>query len=463
MASIVICGGSVLGLTTGLLLARDGHEVLVLENDAAAVPATSDRAWDSWSRRGVPQFRQPHTLFPRFTRVLEATLPDVLDALLQAGCTEVDMLAVRPPSLAADPPRPDDHRFRYVTGRRPVVESAVARVAARQPGLTVRRGVRVTGLLGSATPGSDVPTVTGVVADGRPIAADLVVDAMGRRSPAADWLTALGARRPHEEGGDAGFVYYTRFYAGPDLPARVGPALAPMGTFSVLTLPGDNGTWSVTLFSSSRDSVFKQVRDPGCFSRVVRSCPAHAQWLQGEPLTDVLAMGGIVDRYRRFVLDGRPVALRYAAVGDAWACTNPSAGRGLSVGLLHAVALRDTVRTTDVADDEFPLAWDAVTESTVTPWYRLQRRLDAERFAEMTALREQRDTPPADGRMQAFAAAMAHDPEVFRAFLETTGLLAHPDEVLARPGMAERLAPWAGSIPRQMPGPSRETLEAMLT
>ena len=34
-------------------------------------------------------------------------------------------------------------------------------------------------------------------------------------------------------------------------------------------------------------------------------------------------MGGIVDRYRRFRVDDKPVATGLASVGDAWACTNP--------------------------------------------------------------------------------------------------------------------------------------------
>ena len=33
-------------------------------------------------------------------------------------------------------------------------------------------------------------------------------------------------------------------------------------------------------------------------------------------------MGGmIVDRYRRFRVDDKPVATGFASVGDAWACT----------------------------------------------------------------------------------------------------------------------------------------------
>ena len=97
-----------------------------------------------------------------------------------------------------------------------------------------------------------------------------------------------------------------------------------MGSFSVLTLLGDNDTWSVTLFGVTGDPALKAVRDPACFTRVVRACPLHAHWLDGTPVTDVLCMAGVLDRYHRFVVEGQPVATGLAAVGDAWACTNPS-------------------------------------------------------------------------------------------------------------------------------------------
>jgi hypothetical protein len=45
-------------------------------------------------------------------------------------------------------------------------------------------------------------------------------------------------------------------------------------------------------------------------------------------VTDVLPMGGTIERYRRFVVDGVPVATGIVSVGDSWACTNPSLGRG---------------------------------------------------------------------------------------------------------------------------------------
>jgi 2-polyprenyl-6-methoxyphenol hydroxylase-like FAD-dependent oxidoreductase len=462
VASIVVCGGSVLGLATGLLLARDGHDVLVLESDPAGVPASPEEAWHGWQRRGVAQFRQPHNLLPRFRQLVETELPDVLEELLAAGCVWSDLMASLPPTLPDQRRREDDDRFRFVTGRRPVVERAFARAAELQEGLTVRRGVRVSGLLTSPAAGSDVPAIVGVAVGGEQIRADLVVDAMGRRSAGVDWLAGAGATRPTLESSDVGFVYYTRYFYGPDLPRPIGPALADLGTFSVLTLPGDNNTWSVTLFGSGRDSLFKRVREPECFSRLVRACPAHAHWLQGEPVSDVLAMAGILDRYRRFVVDGRPVATGFAAVGDAWACTNPSAGRGLSVGLAHTVLLRDTLRKHAEDADAFAVAFDDATQTTVAPFFWMQKAADAERFGEMTALREDRELPEPDERRRSFLAAMPHDAELFRAYLETVACLALPDEVLARPGMQDRLARHAGRTPLQMPAPTRARLTQIL-
>ena len=61
---ILIIGGGICGLGAALLLARDGHEVTVLERDAGSLPPSADAAWEQWERKGVAQFRQPHNFMP---------------------------------------------------------------------------------------------------------------------------------------------------------------------------------------------------------------------------------------------------------------------------------------------------------------------------------------------------------------------------------------------------------------
>jgi flavin-dependent dehydrogenase len=162
----------------------------------------------------------------------------------------------------------------------------------------------------------------------------------------------------------------------------------------VLTLDGDNDTWSVTLFGPTRDAPLKALRDPEVFDRVIGALPRQAHWLDGRPLTGVLAMVGVVDRYRRFVVDGVPVVTGFAAVGDAWCCTNPSAGRGLSVGMIHAQLLRRVVAAHLDDPASFARAWDEGTEREATPFYRDQVAADRARFAEMDAIRQRLPPPP---------------------------------------------------------------------
>ncbi len=453
MASIVVCGGSAVGLSLAMMLAGDGHRVTVLERDAGPPPGDP---WDVWARPGVSQFHQPHNLLPRSRIILDEELPGTVDRLEAAGCVWVDWLAVMPPLIRDRSPRPGDDRFRFITGRRPVVEAVLARAATETDGVDVRRGVAAAGLL--ATP-AGVPHVTGVrTSDGGEIHADLVVDAMGRRSRLGEWLTAVGGAPPYVESEDCGFVYHTRYFRGPELPAYLASPLSEIGTISLLTIPGDNGTWSATVWAASADTALRGLRDPDRFTDVIRACPAHAHWVEGEPITDIIVTAGVVDRYRRFVVDGRPVATGVVAVGDAWACTNPSAGRGITIGLLHAQCLRGAIRSDDGDPEALVRAVDEVTEATVTPYYRAQITADRARFAQMDALRRGEEPPPPDAWAAAFAGAVMRDPDVFRARMEMAMCLALPEEVFARPDIAEKVAALGSTRLFKVPGPDRDAL-----
>jgi 2-polyprenyl-6-methoxyphenol hydroxylase-like FAD-dependent oxidoreductase len=230
----------------------------------------------------------------------------------------------------------------------------------------------------------------------------------------------------------------------------------PIGTISILTLPGDDGTWSVTVYTATGDQPLKRIRDAGRWTAVVASLPLHAHWLDGEPMTDVVAMGGVVDRYRRLP-DG---VTGLALLADAFACTNPSMGRGISLGLRHAQLLRDTAREEDPA--RFAPAWDQVTEAEVAPWYRDTVALDRARLREVEALRNglPRPSPGNPGRAAIGSAAM-RDPDVFRAMMAHRSCLGAPTDLDAVAERALELAADAGPPP--LAGPDRDQLLALLS
>lgn len=472
MAEILVLGAGLTGLSTAMLLARDGHQVTVLERDPAEAPEAG-QAWEAWDRRGVSQFRLPHVMLPRWREVMERELPEVLDEVLGAGGLRPNLLAMLPESRRGTL-RDGDERFVTVTARRPVLEAAVAAVAGRTPGVAIRRGVAVTGLIADPPAPGGAARIGGVLAaGGQALHADLVVDCCGRRSPLGSWLEAIGAPRPAEEREDCGFVYYGRHFQTRtgELPRAETNMLQHYDSVSVLTLPGDNGTWSVVFTAASRDRRLRALRDPDRWDAALARYPLVAQWRDGEPITGVDVMAGLEDRYRRLVVDGVPVATGVVAVGDAWACTNPSLGRGASIGLVHACALRDVLREITAEDQEkLVRRFDEVTAAVAEPLYRATLWFDRGRLAEVAAdaaaggdgaAGPAKDPGWVAGKAL-FAASLA-DQDVAREYLAVAMLLTTADEVFTKPGMAERVVRLgAGAARYPLPGPNRQELLAAL-
>jgi 2-polyprenyl-6-methoxyphenol hydroxylase-like FAD-dependent oxidoreductase len=454
------------GLCAAMMLARDGHHVTVLERDDAPVPPDPDTAWKEWERRGVNQFRLLHFLLSRSRVVLDAELPEVLSGLRAAGALSFNPLRDAPAEITGGY-REEDARFEAVTARRPVAESVVGRAAASTPGLEVRRGVSVKGLLTDGVGDGDAVHVTGVVTDtGERIEADLVIDSGGRRSALPDWLREAGGRGPVEERDECGFVYYGRHFRSADgsLPFMLGGPLQHYDSMSILTLPADNGTWGIGLIASAKDTEARAFRDAERWATAVRSYPLVAHWLDGEPIDDGVAMmAKIEDRHRQYCVDGAPVATGVLAVGDAWACTNPSVGRGISIGLVHAVALRDTLRDVGLGDlRELALAFDRATAVEVEPWYRATLAFDRHRLAEIEAemAGERYETDdPAWHLSKCLDGAASRDPDLLRGLLGIVGLLDTPEAVFSRPGFVERVVSIGEPLIGQArPGPTRAEL-----
>lgn len=473
MASIVVLGAGLNGLSTAMLLARDGHDVTVLERDPQppadrCTPAAAGAAWDSWERRGVTQFRFLHLMLPRWCRIVERELPEVLDELAALGAPPLNVVANLPEEVSGGW-RDGDEQFGTFAARRPVLETAFARCADAQPGVTVRRGAAVTGLLRRADGAdSSIPEIDGVLTEGGEVVrADLVVDASGRRSPIVRWLEAAGCAAPAEERAEAGLVYYARYFRGRDgaTPAAVAPLLQHHESVSILTLPADNDTWGVGFIAAASDRDLRPLREVERWEAALSLYPTAAHWADGDPLTPVEVIAGLEDRRRRFVVDGTPVATGVVVVGDAWACTNPSLGRGASIGLLHSCALRDIVREVGLAPadrEALVRRFDEVTERDVTPYYEATAQFDRHHLAQLDADIAGRPYEPEDPTWaiaKAMEVSATRDPDSLRAWLRLVCVLALPDEVLGEPGVLERIIELGADGPRHpLPGASRREL-----
>lgn len=463
MSNVIVIGGGPTGLTAAMKFAQAGASVTVLERDPAPMPATPEEAWTSWERRAVSQFRQVHYLQPAGRWALEAHLPAVIDHLRGVGAIELHPDVI---FRAPEPPATlDPHHATLTTSRRPVLELAFARAAADAPNIDIRRGAVVEALVTGAEVIPGIPHVTGVrLTGGETRRADLVVDAAGRRSAVGDMLVGAGGREVGVRSTEIGFVYTTRYYRG-ELPEYREEMLTPLGSISALTIHGDDGTWGLTLYSHPSDKPFRRLRDPEVFERVCRLLPDHAHWVDGEPITDPVSMTSTSNAIREFVVDGIPAATGLLPLGDAYAFTNPSIGRGIAIGIIHSLDVVDEIAS--ALDDPAAVAagWNAATEKRALPFVESTIDYDRVRGPEVEAAMEGRvheHTDPAALGFVAMNNARHRDQQVFECWRDIATLRTTADEVLARDGVFERVLEF-GAEPWTPAQPTRQELLAALS
>ena len=243
--------------------------------------------------------------------------------------------------------------------------------------------------------------------------------------------------------------------------------LQHFASVSLLTLPGDSGTWGMAFITSARDKQLRALRGVQAWEAALALFPTIAHWAVGQPITDVQVIAAIEDRHRRLVVDGQPVVTGLVTVGDAWACTNPSLGRGASIGLLHACALRDLLREVNPGDPGgLVRRFDEITQTTVEPLYRATLLFDRHRLAEIDGEITGKPYRTSDATWEiskALYAGAARDPDVLRAYASVASLTALPEEALAEPGLLAKVISLGSSTPRYpVRGPSRTELLAAI-
>jgi 2-polyprenyl-6-methoxyphenol hydroxylase-like FAD-dependent oxidoreductase len=485
MADVTVIGAGVAGLGTALALGRQGHAVTLLERDATPMPVDAHHAFE-WDRRGAPQVRHSHAFLARLRNLLRDRYPDVLEALIEAGATEMRFAEMLPDDMTDRERRPGDEDLVALACRRTTFEWVLRKKVLTEDHVQLIDGVAVSGF---EFRDDTIPTVTGVQLErggsAQTVSSDLVVAANGRRSPLNAWLEPAGVVLPETE-EDTGIIYLSRFYRLLDdatPPEQEGPIGGDLGYLKFAIFQGDNRTFSVTFATPNDDEELRRLLlDPNTFDEAARTLTATAPWIDpavSEPITEVYVMAKLVNRLRSFVDDDRPRVLGMAAVGDAHTCTNPLYGRGCSLGMVQANLLADAFA--ENLDDAvgWSLAYERASAEHVEPWYHASVTQDQQsrRWVERERLRlkgEATDELDDDEGAQ-FIELLRHglfpasrsDGHVFRAFIRAFNLLDPPMSMMTDPAvMAAVMAAYQerDTRPEEEPlGPPRKEMLSQIT
>jgi 2-polyprenyl-6-methoxyphenol hydroxylase-like FAD-dependent oxidoreductase len=440
----VVLGGSLAGLLSARVLARHFDQVVVVERDDVT-------GQPGGPRKGVPQGRHTHGLLVGGSQAMERLLPGLTQDVVARGGFLVDLNARFRWWLGGlEHSRFDGGEMHGLLASRPLIEDEVHQHVTRLPNVVVLAGYDITGLVGSPaeqrirgarvasrTPGQD--DVSNLIEDGV-VLGDLVVDATGRGSRAAAWLTELGYPAVEESVVDVGLTYVTRWFRGQpgvldELDADI-IGSDHRGTRGGVALRQENDVWSVTLSGSFGE------RPPGelaAFQEYARSLamPGVAEIATAcEPIGAARTFHFPNSRWRHWEkMSGRPE--RFVVLGDAFCSFNPVYGQGMSSAALQAEALAGVLdRGLDGLSGRAAKAFARVV---ATPW-ALSTGPDRRHVSQPPKPLPERLL---DRYLDRLLVAAARDREVKFAFNRVLNLLATPPS-LFRPRVVVRVLRPAG-------------------
>ena len=488
---VAVVGGSISGLAAAFLLSRSGHRVTVLERDATPLPASHVEAFEQWDRRGSPQTRHSHAFLARLNAILKERAPEFREELLKLGVEELRFEDMARTALGRDDLEfePEDEEICLLACRRITFEWALRRHVLESGRVRFRDGVKVLGLL-SGKPQEGIPTVRGLRLESEggaaeELAADLVLDATGRRSVLGRWLEEIGAPKMRKDTEACGIFYCSRFYRtldGADRPELGGVMGSDLGYMKYGIFPGDAGIFSITLCASPHDDDMRRILREPYFEEVVRSLPATREWVDpsvSEPISQVHPMGNLKNTRCHFVDDGKPLALGVQPIGDALIHTNPLNGRGCTLAFINAEVVDAAL--TEHPDDPlaFALAVDEGVRREIVPWYEATRAQDRDGIAVTKAHRDgedpfrfQREDGTVDPRAymrsllrDGLLPAMREDITVFRTFMRIFNLLESPQDLMKNPAIMRKAIQSferRGEREPEVTGPGRDELVQQL-
>jgi len=187
-----------------------------------------------------------------------------------------------------------------------------------------------------------------------------------------------------------------------------------------------------------------------------------------EPITPVLPMGGLQNTLRNYVPGGRPLAEGIVPVADAYCHTDPTFALGISMSVIHAVALARALDMHMNSLAHMAGAYFAATFPEAAERFALARDSNNDRTRlwqdEKLDITERTGSFPLF-MLMATAAVATRDPEVFRKTTRRNGFLdrtsAFDDDVALQERVERLFADMMAAGPRPPASPSRDALVAL--
>jgi 2-polyprenyl-6-methoxyphenol hydroxylase-like FAD-dependent oxidoreductase len=363
----IVMGAGIAGLWTARALADHFEEVLILERDHLPEGAEF--------RSGTPQARQFHALLESGLQQMKEWFPGLDQELISAGAIPYDVTG-------------DVHMYaanqwypQFPSGSillscsRLLLESIIRRRLRENPCIRFIEGVEIVGLQSDEAK----QRLTGVQIRNRrhgsnqreedPVyEADLVVDALGRRSQTPEWLVEMGYLAPEENEVDSFLGYVTRRYKRkPNTPMIWILAAPPDHPYGAILFPEENDTMMALLSGFNKHYPPTDPEEFDAFLPVLGQ--EFEEAIRGsEPVSQPYGYRGTSSRWRHYEkLERWPE--RFVVLGDAFCCFNPIYGQGMSVAAMSAVVLGDRIkRSNGNLDGVAKLTLNEVSKLTQPIW-----------------------------------------------------------------------------------------------
>ncbi len=427
----IVAGGSLAGMLAARVLAPHFERVLVLDRD--------ELPREPAPRRATPQAHHVHMLLKGGENAIEGLLPGFCAELEARGSLRVagglDVLAGSELGIA---PRFDSKMQLHSQSRWLLEHVLRALVLARTPNLELRSLVGVRGLRHDAA----ANRITGVVTEGGELAADLVVDATGRREEGLRWLEALGRTLPPVETVRVDFGYASVVVELDPTQERdwrmlVEGNLPRVGARGAVLLPIEGERWLCSAGGRAGDY---PPDEPEAFLAFAASLPQGlmaGQLRAARFVSPIARMIYPANRFRHYErLDDLPLGL--LPLGDALCSFNPTYGQGMSSAALQAQALAQTLDARAPSDDLRLLSQRYLARAAEVarmPW----RQANYNDFLYPTTEGDRAMFSAEEMRYRTEVQIAALRDDVVRALLNEVGQLLVPFERLLEPGIRARV------------------------